>query len=151
MNPLSHSSPLAAENLWLCCVNFRQAGSDSLRAESGCQGIELFGGGLLDGPLAFDNAVDETAARTKGLVSPVAGKADILVAPDLEAGNMRAKQMTYLADAEGTGVIVGARVPIILTSRADNARTRGASCALAVLMASAQLKGTAMRKVAGTA
>jgi phosphotransacetylase/acyl dehydratase len=105
-------------------------------------------GALVDGPLAFDNAVDETAARTKGIVSPVAGQADILVAPDLEAGNMLAKQLTYLAEAEGAGVIVGARVPIILTSRADNARTRLASCALAVLMANAQLKGKAMHKVA---
>jgi phosphate acetyltransferase len=105
-------------------------------------------GGLLDGPLAFDNAVDEEAARTKGIVSPVAGRADILVAPDLEAGNMLAKQLTFMADAEAAGIIVGARVPIILTSRADSARTRLASCALSVLMAEAQRQGLAISKVA---
>jgi phosphotransacetylase/acyl dehydratase len=105
-------------------------------------------GGILDGPLAFDNAVDEEAARTKGIVSPVAGRADILVAPDLEAGNMLAKQLTFMANAEAAGIIVGARVPIVLTSRADSARTRLASCALSVLMADAQRKGFAMRKVA---
>lgn len=105
-------------------------------------------GGLLDGPLAFDNAVDVEAARTKGVVSPVAGRADILVAPDLEAGNMLAKQLTFMANAEAAGIIVGARVPIVLTSRADSAQTRLASCALSVLMAEAQRKGVAMRKVA---
>jgi phosphotransacetylase len=105
-------------------------------------------GGILDGPLAFDNAVDEEAARTKGIVSPVAGRADILVVPDLEAGNMLAKQLTFMADAEAAGIIVGARVPIVLTSRADSARTRLASCALSVLMAEAQRRGRAMRKVA---
>jgi phosphotransacetylase len=98
-------------------------------------------------PLAFDNAVDEEAARTKGIVSPVAGRADILVAPNLEAGNMLAKQLTFMADAEAAGIIVGARVPIILTSRADSARTRLASCALSVLMAEAQRRGLAMVKV----
>ena len=105
-------------------------------------------GGILDGPLAFDNAVDEEAARTKGIVSPVAGRADILVAPNLEAGNMLAKQLTFMADAEAAGIIVGARVPIVLTSRADSARTRLASCALSVLMADAQRRGLAMRKIA---
>jgi phosphotransacetylase/acyl dehydratase len=105
-------------------------------------------GGIVDGPLAFDNAVDEDAARTKGIGSPVAGHADILVAPDLEAGNMLAKQLTFMADAEAAGIIVGARVPIVLTSRADSARTRLASCALSVLMADAQRRGLAMRKVA---
>ena len=94
-------------------------------------------GGLLDGPLAFDNAINEAAAAEKGIVSPVAGRADILVVPDLEAGNMLAKQLTFLAGAEGAGVVLGARVPIILTSRADSAATRLASCALAVLMARA--------------
>jgi phosphate acetyltransferase len=92
-------------------------------------------GGLLDGPLAFDNAVDEEAARTKGIVSAVAGRADILVVPDLEAGNMLAKQLTFMADAEAAGILVGARVPIILTSRADSIQTRLASCAVAVLVA----------------
>ena len=94
-------------------------------------------GGLLDGPLAFDNAVSPQAAKQKGIVSPVAGQADILVVPDLEAGNMLAKQLSFLAGADAAGVIVGARVPIILTSRADSERTRIASCALAVLMARA--------------
>ena len=95
-------------------------------------------GGILDGPLAFDNAISETAARTKGIESEVAGRADILVAPDLEAANMLVKQLTYLADATGAGVVVGARVPIILTSRADDAITRMASCALAILLAEHQ-------------
>jgi phosphate butyryltransferase len=92
-------------------------------------------GALLDGPLAFDNAVSEAAAAEKGIVSQVAGKADILLVPDLEAGNMLAKQLTFLSGAEAAGVVLGALVPIILTSRADSARTRQASCALAVLMA----------------
>jgi phosphotransacetylase/acyl dehydratase len=95
-------------------------------------------GGLVDGPLAFDNAVSPKAARDKGIVSPVAGQADILVVPDLEAGNMLAKQLSFLAGADAAGVVVGARVPIILTSRADSARTRVASCAVAVLMAQAR-------------
>ncbi|TVR96209.1 MAG: bifunctional enoyl-CoA hydratase/phosphate acetyltransferase [Rhodospirillales bacterium] len=105
-------------------------------------------GGTLDGPLAFDNAVDADAARTKGIVSPVAGVADILVVPDLEAGNMLAKQLTFMANAEAAGIIVGARVPVVLTSRADSARTRLASCALSVLMAEAQRRGAALGKVA---
>jgi len=96
-------------------------------------------GGLVDGPLAFDNAISPEAARQKGIVSPVAGQADILVVPDLEAGNMLAKQLSFLAGADAAGVVVGARVPIILTSRADSERTRIASCAVAVLMARAQL------------
>ena len=91
-------------------------------------------GGLLDGPLAFDNAINVAAATEKGILSPVAGRADILVVPDLEAGNMLAKQLSFLAGAEAAGVVLGARVPIILTSRADSASTRLASCALAVLM-----------------
>ncbi len=96
-------------------------------------------GGLLDGPLAFDNAVSEAAAIEKGIVSQVAGRADILMVPDLEAGNMLAKQLTFMSGAEAAGVVLGAGVPIILTSRADSARTRIASCALAVLVARAQL------------
>ena len=95
-------------------------------------------GGIVDGPLAFDNAVSPKAARDKGIVSPVAGQADILVVPDLEAGNMLAKQLAFLAGADAAGVVVGARVPIILTSRADSDRTRIASCAVAVLMAQAR-------------
>ncbi len=92
-------------------------------------------GGLLEGPLALDNAINEEAARIKGIVSPVAGRAQILVAPDLEAGNMLAKNLTFLAGADAAGIVLGARVPLILTSRADNLRTRLASCAVAALYA----------------
>lgn len=92
-------------------------------------------GGLLDGPLAFDNAISPAAAEEKGIVSKVAGQADIVVVPDLEAGNMLAKQLSFLAGADAAGVVLGARVPIILTSRADAERTRMASCAVAVLIA----------------
>ncbi|WP_022723072.1 bifunctional enoyl-CoA hydratase/phosphate acetyltransferase, partial [Rhodopseudomonas sp. B29] len=92
-------------------------------------------GGLLDGPLAFDNAVSEEAAKTKGIVSPVAGRADIFVVPDLEAGNMLAKQLEYLAHARVAGIVLGARVPIILTSRADKTLARLGSCAIALLLA----------------
>ena len=92
-------------------------------------------GGILDGPLGFDNAVSIEAARTKGIVSPVAGVADILVVPDLEAGNMLAKQLEYLADADIAGIALGARVPIILTSRSDKTLSRLGSCAIALLLA----------------
>ncbi|MFL9501161.1 bifunctional enoyl-CoA hydratase/phosphate acetyltransferase [Rhodopseudomonas palustris] len=92
-------------------------------------------GGILDGPLAFDNAVSEEAAKTKGIVSPVAGRADIFVVPDLEAGNMLAKQLEYLAHARVAGIVLGARVPIILTSRADKTLARLGSCAIALLLA----------------
>jgi len=92
-------------------------------------------GGVLDGPLAFDNAVSAEAARIKGIVSPVAGCADILVAPDLESGNMLAKQLEYMGNAASAGIVLGARVPIVLTSRADSRASRLASCALAVLLA----------------
>jgi phosphate acetyltransferase len=92
-------------------------------------------GGILDGPLAFDNAVSEEAAKTKGIVSPVAGKADIFVVPDLEAGNMLAKQLEYLAEAQVAGIVLGARVPVILTSRADKTLARLGSCAIALLLA----------------
>jgi phosphate acetyltransferase len=95
-------------------------------------------GGLLDGPLAFDNAIDPEAARIKGIDSPVAGQAQILVVPDLEAGNMLAKNLTFLAHADAAGIVLGARVPIILTSRADSVRTRLASCAVAALYANAR-------------
>jgi phosphate acetyltransferase len=91
-------------------------------------------GGVLDGPLAFDTAVSEKAARIKKLVSPVAGQADILVVPDLESGNMLAKQLEYLGGAQLAGIVLGARVPAILTSRADSAATRLTSCAVAVLL-----------------
>jgi len=100
-------------------------------------------GGLLDGPLAFDNAISLPAAQTKGIVSPVAGRADILVVPDIESGNMLAKQLEYLAHALLCGIVLGARVPIVLTSRADDARTRAASCAIAQLLA--HRKRTAVR------
>jgi phosphate acetyltransferase len=92
-------------------------------------------GGLLDGPLAFDNAVSLAAARTKGIRSEVAGRAEILLVPDLESGNMIAKQLEYLAHAVGAGIVLGARVPIVLTSRADTAKTRAASCAIAQVLA----------------
>jgi phosphotransacetylase/acyl dehydratase len=95
-------------------------------------------GGLLDGPLAFDNAVSEEAARTKKIVSPVAGRADILLVPDIEAGNMVAKQLQYLAGAESAGIVLGTRVPIVLTSRADSVRTRLASTAVMKLVADAR-------------
>jgi phosphate acetyltransferase len=91
-------------------------------------------GGILDGPLAFDNAVSIVAAKTKHIVSPVAGQADIMIVPDLEAGNMLAKQLEYLADATGAGIVLGARVPIVLTSRADTTLSRMASCAVALLL-----------------
>jgi phosphate butyryltransferase len=94
-------------------------------------------GGLLDGPLAFDNAISIIAAKAKGIVSEVAGYADILVVPDLEAGNMLGKQLTFMSGAEAAGIVLGASVPIILLSRADSARNRLASCALAVLVARA--------------
>lgn len=95
-------------------------------------------GGLLDGPLAFDNAVSKTAAETKGITSAVAGEADILVVPDLEAGNMVAKQLIYLAGAEAAGLVLGARVPIVLTSRADGVLSRLASAAMAQLFVHSQ-------------
>jgi phosphate acetyltransferase len=96
-------------------------------------------GGVLDGPLAFDNAISPDAARIKGIKSPVAGKAQILVVPDLEAGNMLAKNLTFLSRADAAGVVLGAKVPIILTSRADNLRTRMASCAVAMLLRHSQM------------
>jgi phosphate acetyltransferase len=95
-------------------------------------------GGILDGPLAFDNAIDPEAAEIKGIKSPVAGRAQILVVPDLEAGNMLAKNLTFLAKADAAGIVLGARVPIVLTSRADSVRARMASCAVAVLYADAR-------------
>lgn len=98
-------------------------------------------GCLMDGPLAFDNAINAEAAREKGIVSVVAGNADILVVPDIEAGNMLAKQLTFLGGAEAAGIVLGARVPVILTSRADSERTRLLSCALAMLLAEAHRQG----------
>jgi phosphotransacetylase/acyl dehydratase len=98
-------------------------------------------GGVLDGPLAFDNAISAQAAQTKKIRSPVAGNADILLVPDLEAGNMLAKQLSYLAGAEGAGIVLGARVPIVLTSRADSVRSRLASTAVMALVADARRTG----------
>jgi phosphotransacetylase len=95
-------------------------------------------GGVLDGPLALDNAISREAAAIKHINSPVAGDADILLVPDLEAGNMLAKELTFLANADAAGIVLGARVPIILTSRADSVRTRMASCAVAALYAHAR-------------
>jgi phosphotransacetylase len=97
-------------------------------------------GAILDGPMAFDNAISKEAAATKGIQSPVAGDPDILLAPDLEAGNMLAKQLSFLANADSAGMVLGAKVPIILTSRADSVRSRIASCAVAVLVAHARRK-----------
>jgi phosphotransacetylase len=95
-------------------------------------------GAILDGPLAFDNAISKEAARTKGIKSEVAGDPDILLTPDLEAGNILAKQLTFLANADSAGMVLGARVPIILTSRADSVRSRIASCAVAKIVAHAR-------------
>src|SRR5439155_1727588 len=97
-------------------------------------------GGMLDGPLAFDNAISKEAAKTKGIASEVGGDPDILLAPDLEAGNILAKQLSFLANADSAGLVLGAKVPIILTSRADSVRSRIASCAVASLAAHARRK-----------
>jgi phosphate acetyltransferase len=100
-------------------------------------------GGILDGPLAFDNAISPDAVRIKGIKSEVAGRAQILVVPDLEAGNMLAKNLIFMAKADAAGIVLGARVPIILTSRAESVRSRMASCAVAVLYADARRRITA--------
>ena len=104
-------------------------------------------GGILDGPLAFDNAIDPEAAKIKGIKSEVAGRAQILVVPDLEAGNMLAKNLIFLAHADAAGLVLGARVPVILTSRADSVRARMASCAVAVLYADARRRKAAVTAV----
>lgn len=98
-------------------------------------------GGILDGPLAFDNAISAQAAKTKEIHSPVSGEADILLAPDLESANMLLKQLTYLAGAEGAGIVLGTRIPIVLTSRSDSVRTRLASAALMAIVAQAARSG----------
>jgi phosphate acetyltransferase len=103
-------------------------------------------GGILDGPLAFDNAISPEAAAIKGIKSEVAGRAQILVVPDLEAGNMLAKNLAFMAKADTAGIVLGARVPIILTSRADSVRSRMASCAAAVLYADARRRIAALPK-----
>jgi phosphotransacetylase len=94
-------------------------------------------GALLDGPLAMDNAISREAAEIKGISSPVAGDADILLVPDLVSGNILAKQLTFMSNADAAGIVLGARIPIVLTSRADSVRARLTSCALAVLLAAA--------------
>jgi phosphate acetyltransferase len=99
-------------------------------------------GGILDGPLAFDNAISTDAAKTKGIKSAVAGDPDILLVPDLEAGNILAKQLTFLANADSAGLVLGAKVPVILTSRADSVRSRIASCAVATMVAHARRTGS---------
>jgi phosphate acetyltransferase len=104
-------------------------------------------GGILDGPLAFDNAIDPEAAKIKGIRSEVAGRAQILVVPDLEAGNMLAKNLTFLAKADAAGIVLGARVPVVLTSRADSARSRMASCAAAVIYADARRRAAVLPEV----
>ena len=98
-------------------------------------------GCIIDGPLAFDDAISKDAAKEKGIVSDVAGDADILLTPEIESGNILAKQLTFISHADAAGIVMGARVPVILTSRADNLRTRLLSCALAVLVAEARRKG----------
>jgi len=103
-------------------------------------------GALLDGPLAFDNAISKQAAETKGIKSEVAGDPDILLAPDLEAGNILAKQLSFLANADSAGLVLGAKVPVILTSRADSVRSRIASCAVAMLAAHARRQSTAQMR-----
>jgi phosphate acetyltransferase len=100
-------------------------------------------GGVLDGPLGFDNAINADAARIKHIESPVAGRADILLVPDIESGNMLAKQLQYLAGAGSAGIVVGARVPIVLTSRADPVRDRLASTAVLKLLAHERRKRSA--------
>jgi phosphate acetyltransferase len=100
-------------------------------------------GALLDGPLALDNAIDPEAARVKQIRSAVAGRANVLVVPDLEAGNMLAKSLSFLAGADAAGIVLGARVPVVLTSRADSVVSRLASCALATLLANARREGRA--------
>ena len=100
-------------------------------------------GAVLDGPLALDNAISPEAAAIKKIASPVAGRANILVVPDLEAGNMLAKSLSFLAKADAAGIVLGARVPVILTSRADSLLSRLASCAVAVMIAAARRKAAA--------
>jgi phosphotransacetylase len=103
-------------------------------------------GAMLDGPLAFDNAISRQAAETKGIRSEVAGDPDILLAPDLEAGNILAKQLIFLANADSAGLVLGARVPVILTSRADSVRSRSASCAVAMMAAHVRRRGPDTRR-----
>jgi phosphate acetyltransferase len=119
--------------------------SSTIEAAALCKMADLgqIVGGVLDGPLALDNAISPEAAAIKKIVSPVAGRANVLVVPDLEAGNMLAKSLSFLAKADAAGIVLGARVPIILTSRADSQSSRLASCAVAVMIAAARRKAVA--------
>jgi phosphate acetyltransferase len=101
-------------------------------------------GALVDGPLALDNAISPEAAAIKKIASPVAGRANVLVVPDLEAGNMLAKSLSFLAGADAAGIVLGAKVPVILTSRADSLFARLASCAVAVMVAAARRKAAVL-------
>ena len=136
MHRLGYASPRVAILSAVETVN--PAIASTIEAAALCKMVDRgqVTGAIVDGPLAFDNAVSVDAARIKGIESPVAGRADVLLVPDLESGNMLYKQLVYLADADAAGVVLGARVPIILTSRADSVRIRLASCALAVVLAS---------------
>lgn len=136
MNRLGYKAPRVAILSAVETVN--PAIASTIDAAALCKMVDRgqIRGGIVDGPLAFDNAVSMDAARIKGIDSPVAGRADVLLVPDLESGNMLYKQLVYLADADAAGVVLGARVPIVLTSRADSLRIRLASCALAVVLAS---------------
>jgi len=136
MNRLGYEAPRVAILSAVETVN--PAIGSTIEAAALCKMVDRgqITGGIVDGPLAFDNAVNVEAARIKGIVSPVAGRADVLLVPDLESGNMLYKQLVYLAGADAAGVVLGARVPVILTSRSDSLRIRLASCALAVVLAS---------------
>jgi phosphate acetyltransferase/phosphate butyryltransferase len=123
----------AVENINAQIVSTMEAASLCKMAERG-----QITGALLDGPLAMDNAISREAAEIKGIVSSVAGDADILLVPDLVAGNILAKQLTFMANADAAGIVLGARIPVVLTSRADSVRARLTSCALAILVASAR-------------
>jgi phosphotransacetylase len=139
---LSHILGIAEPKIAILCAveTVSDAMPSTLDAAALCKMADRgqITGALLDGPLAFDNAISPEAARMKGIVSDVAGQADILLVPDLEAGNMLAKQLTFFVGADAAGIVLGARLPIILTSRADSQRTRIASCAIAALMADAR-------------
>jgi phosphate acetyltransferase len=133
----SHASAAAAAAL-------ARAGEVEMLMKGSLHTDEILGqieGGILDGPPAFDNAISEHAARTKSIRSPVAGRADILMVPNIESGNMLAKQLQYFAGADSAGVVLGARVPVVLTSRADNVRMRIGSAAVAKLLAHARRTG----------
>jgi phosphate acetyltransferase len=135
---LGRSNPLVAILSAMETVNPKVA--STIEAAALCKMADRgqITGGTLDGPLALDNAIDLAAARIKKIDSPVAGKADVLVVPDLEAGNMLAKSLSFMANADAAGIVLGARVPVILTSRADSVTTRLASCAVAAMVAHAR-------------